>query len=161
MHTEGVQWPPTGQLDNAVKNTAAGVGLAGNIDIFPESERVLAEDGVTVVALPVDGILAVGIVGPEPVGQVLEVGNVGKTAALALVAAGFPVDLLEKDDIGVLLLEQLPHPAQHEALVAGIKTLVDVVGNYLDVGHRVRTGRRVAPSPSEDRAAILPQPGRR
>src|SRR5690606_41109032 len=81
------------------------------------------------------GVLAISIVGPEPVRQVLEVGYVGKAAALALVPPGLPVDLLQKHDVGVLFLQQLPHPGQHETLVPGVEALVDVVGDYLDVGH--------------------------
>ncbi len=66
VHTEGMQrGTETGQLHHAVENAAAGQVGAGDIDIFPELERVFTENGIAVVTGAVDGVFAIGIVGPE------------------------------------------------------------------------------------------------
>jgi len=42
------------------------------------------------------------------------------------------VNLLEKHDIGVFLLEDIPHLGEHKALIPRGEALVDIVCEYLE-----------------------------
>ena len=117
-------------LDNAVQDTAAGAFEDRDVDIFPTCKGIHAEDGVAVIALAVDGVAAVGIVGPALVCQVFEMGlvGVGEAAPLGGAFDGGAVYFLQEYHVGAGFGDTIAHGIQYETAIACAIALVDVIG---------------------------------
>ena len=86
------------------------------------------------IALPVDGVAAVGVVRPGRIRQIFEVWLLGPGPGLTLAGTLATVDFLQENEIRTGSRDQSAHAIEHETAVAAAVALVDVVGEYAQWG---------------------------
>ena len=114
----------------------------GRVAVAEIDDRKLGQHGVAMVALGVDGVAAIGKLGPDAVGQKLVMGGgrvVGEPACMRDMA---PADFLQKHHVGRDAANGLAQLMQDEFAVEETESLVDVDGEHLDRKAQRRRGNR-------------------
>src|SRR5690606_41388299 len=76
MHANAVQRIfPSRNGNFAVKQSSAFKAMSGNVFIFPTQDGKATENGVSVMAMIIDGVSAVSVIWPDGICQKLILGN--------------------------------------------------------------------------------------
>ena len=149
MHADQVQVDAvfavgSGVTDGPVQETALREAQHRGVDVVPAHEWELAEDGVAVVTVLIDRILAIGVVCPDGVGEVLQLGLRRPARHLFLVFAVGAHHLLQKHNVGSTVAQALADLAEYQSLRPEGETLVDIEteDSELLIEHGVSAGLR-------------------
>lgn len=113
--------------DGAMQKTAAGRSHVGDIDVFPSDERVFAEDGIAVVAGFIDGVLAIGVMLPDLVGEKFELTVIRPVVKPVVGDGTFAVYLLQKEHVGINITQRFLYIMQDKAAITDAESFMDVV----------------------------------
>ncbi len=133
MYTDDMQRPVTRQCQHAVQQAAAGRFHQRYVDIVPVNKIKLAEYGIAVVALVINGVFAIGMMMPDLVGKKLELAAVRPVFVLQGMAQVLTLYFLQKQDVRIDFPQGMADFMQNETPVAGAEALVDIVGNNFQV----------------------------
>ena len=115
-----------GQL--SMQYPALGEAQGGDIDIVERRKRQFTQDGIAVVAVLIDRVLAIGIVIPDGVGKILKL--IGFWPAIDCFPVTFVLtdNFLQKDHVAACFTEAIADAIQCESSVSGRKTFVNIEG---------------------------------
>jgi hypothetical protein len=111
-----------------MQEAATGLPEHRDIDVAPIAEGILTQYGIAMMAIVQNGILAVGIVGPDLIRQKFKLRclrPVMDACGMAMVGALY---FLQEHQVYIRRTQLFPHAMQYESAVTAAEALVYVVG---------------------------------
>ncbi len=109
--------------------------MGGNVDVVELGKRQLRENGIAMVAVVIDGVLAVGIVLPDGVGEKFKLIAFRPAIYGLSVAMILPDDFLQKAYIAAGITKILANAFQSEAAIPHGKAFMNIQCEDLEITH--------------------------